>query len=117
MQHNSPPRFEVVPDRKKNAWDLPENLHEFVKTNFDHYLPDPAVKETILDKIPIPDRIGNAKTNDDYLKEMLYEAKRTKVIEHDKNLEKIQQKILNTMGPLGKLWVGVDEVKTSNRSG
>ena len=53
------------------------------------------------------------KVIDDYLKEMLWEAKKSRELEQDQSLEKIQQKVLNIMEPLSKLWVGVDEVKSS----
>ena len=42
---------------------------------------------------------------------MLLEAKKPRELEQDQSLKKIQQKILNIMGPLSKLWFGVDEVK------
>ena len=51
------------------------------------------------------------KAIDDYLKEMVIEAKKSRELEQDRSLEKIQQQVLNIMGPLSKLWVGVDEIK------
>ena len=57
------------------------------------------------------------KAVEDYLKEMLLEAKKSGELEQNCNLEKIQQKVINIVGLLSKLWVGVDEVKCSRKSG
>ena len=48
---------------------------------------------------------------------MLLDTKRSRELDHNRDLEKIQQKVLNIMGPLSKLWVGMDEVKCSGKSG
>ena len=48
---------------------------------------------------------------------MLLEANKSRELEQHRSLEKIQQKVLNIMGPLSKLWVRVDEVKCSGKSG
>ena len=47
---------------------------------------------------------------------MLLEAKKSRELEQDWSLDKIQQKLLNIIGPLSKLWM-VDEVKCSRKSG
>ena len=60
--------------------------------------------------------MGDPKAIDDYLKKMLLEAKKSKVLEQDRGLEKNPAKVLNIVGPLSKLWVGVDEVKCSRKS-
>ena len=74
------------------------------------------VKKTILDDNPVPEIMGGPKVIDDYLKEMLWEAKKSKELEQGQSLENIQQKVLNIMEPVSKLWVGVDEVKCSGKS-
>ena len=66
---------------------------------------------------PVPESIRGRKAIDDYLKEMLLEAKTSRELEQDRSLEKTQQKVLNIMEPLSKLWVGVDKVKCSEKSG
>ena len=65
----------------------------------------------------MPENMGGPKTINDYLKEMLLEAKKSRELEQDRSLEKIQQKVLNNTGPLSNLWVGVDGVKCSGKSG
>ena len=42
---------------------------------------------------------------------MLIEAKTSLDIKQDRRLERIQQKVLN-MGPLAKLWFGIEEFKS-----
>ena len=65
----------------------------------------------------MPENMGGPRTINDYLKEMLLEAKKSRELEQDRSLEKIQQKVLNNMGPLSNLWVEVDGVKCSGKSG
>lgn len=59
--------------------------------------------------------MGDPKTIDNYLKEMLLKAKISRELQQDWSLEKIKQKVLNIMGPLSKLRVGVDEVNCSGK--
>ena len=66
-----------------------------------------------MDSNSVPETMMGPKVIDDYLNEMLWEAKKSRELEQDQSLEKIQQKVLNIMEPLSKLWVGVDEVKSS----
>ena len=70
-----------------------------------------------LDDIPVPENIEDPKAINDYLKDMLLEAKKPRELEQDQGLEKIRQKVLNIIRPLSKLWVGVDKVKCSGKSG
>ena len=48
---------------------------------------------------------------------MLIEAKKSKNVEQDQRLTRIQQKVLNIMGSLSKLWVGVVKVKSLGKLG
>ena len=89
----------------------------YVIEHFEKYIEKSDVQETILDDNPVLGNIGGPKTIDDYLKETLLEAKKSTELEQDRNLEKIQQKVLNIIGPLSKLWFGVDKIKCSGKSG
>ena len=89
----------------------------YVIEHFEKYIKESDLQETMLDDNPVPEKIGGPKTIDDYLKEMLLEANKSRELEQDRTLEKIQQKVLNIMGPLSKLWVVMDEVKCSGKSG
>ena len=94
-------RFEVILGKSKIAWDLPESMLGYVQ----------SILKNILNDYPVPESMEGRKTIDDYLKEMVIEAKKSRELEQDRSLEKIQQQVLNIMGPLSKLWVGVDEIE------
>ena len=89
----------------------------YVIEHFEKYIKETDVHETILDDNLVPENMVGPKAIDDCLKEMLPEAKKSRELEQDQSLEKIRQKILNIMGPLSKLWVGMDEIKCSGKSG
>ena len=89
----------------------------YVIEHFEKYIKESDLQETMLDDNPVPEKMGGPKAIDDYLKEMLLEANKSRELEQDRTLEKIQQKVLNIMKPLSKLWVVMDEVKCSGKSG
>ena len=110
-------RFEVIPGKSKNAWYLPESMLGYVIEHFEKYIKETDVQETILDDNPLPENMRGRKDIDNYLKKIILEAKKPRKLEQDRSLEKIQQKVLNIMGPLSKLRVGVDEDNCSGKSG
>ena len=80
----------------------------YVIEHFEKYIKETDVQETILDDNLVPENMGGSKAIDDYLKEMLLEAKKSRELEQDRSLEKIQQKVLN----MGR----VDEAKSCGKS-
>ena len=62
----------------------------YVIENFEKYIKESDVQETILDDYPVPENMGGPKAIDDYLTEMLLEVKKPKELEQDRGLEKIQ---------------------------
>ena len=103
----------MVPESSKNAWDLPDHLLSWLEEKCNTYIPDNLIQKTILDGNPVPSNVGAPKTMDDYLKEMLIEARKSKEMDKDKTLGKIQRKVMNVFGPLSKIWNEVDLMKSS----
>ena len=62
----------------------------YVIEHFEKWIKETDVQETILDDNPVPENMGGPKAIDDYLKEMLLEAKKSRELEQDRSLEKIQ---------------------------
>ena len=89
----------------------------YVIEHFEKYIKETDVQETLLDDNPLPGNMRGRKDIDNYLKKIILEAKKPRKLEQDRSLEKIQQKVLNIMGPLSKLRVGVDEDNCSGKSG
>ena len=53
---------------------------------------------------------------DDYLQELLKQKKRPQDIAIDNTLEKVQDKVLDIMGTLSKLWVMPEQVNAGSGS-
>ena len=67
-------------------------------------------------KTPRPENFDPVKRLNDYLQKLLKQKKRLQDIAIDKTLEKVQDKVLDIMGPLSKLWVMVEQVNSGSGS-
>ena len=84
--------------------------------NSEKYIPEKDVKEAILIKTPRPEHFDSVKKLDDNLQERLKQKKRSQDSVIDNILEKVQDKLLNIMGPLSKLWVMIEQVNSGSGS-
>ena len=50
-------RFEVIPGKSKNAWDLPESMLAYVIEHFEKYIKKSDIQEIILDDNPVPENM------------------------------------------------------------
>ena len=67
-------------------------------------------------KTPRPENLDPVKKLDDYLQELLNQKKRPQDIVIDNTLEKVQDKLLDIMGPLSKLLVMIEQVNSGSGS-
>ena len=74
-----------------------------MQTIIQKYIPEKDVKEVILIKPSRPENLDSVKKLDDYLQELLKQKKRPQDIVTDNTLEKVQDKVLDIMGPLSKM--------------
>ena len=65
-----------------------------------------------MNKNPIPRHVHPPKKMDDFMKELLLEKRNHFEIMSDTNLVKLQQKLLDVMGPLSKIWTTAESAKT-----
>ena len=84
--------------------------------NSEKYIPEKDVKEAILIKTTRPEHFDSVKKLDDNLQERLKQKKRSQDSVIDNILEKVQDKLLNIMGPLSKLWVMIEQVNSGSGS-
>ena len=96
--------FEIVSEKDMYKWKLPKGLAKFVNKHFEEYIPDSDLKDQVLTELPIPANIDSVKKLDDFLKDLLKEKRKFNEQNLDNIFEKFQQKILDAMGPLSKLW-------------
>ena len=66
-----------------------------------------------MNKNPIPRNVHPPKQMDDFMRELLLEKRNHFEIVSDTNLVKLQQRLLDVMGPLSKIWTTVESAKNS----
>ena len=110
-------RFRIITEEEEYKWSLPQDMASYANDNSEKYIPEKDVKEAILIKTPRPENLDPPKKLDDYLQELLKQKKRSQDIVIDNTLEKVQDKVLNIVGPLLKLWVMVEQVNSGSASG
>ena len=108
--HND--RFEVISENEKFKWKLPKCIANCPKKYFEEYVPEDSLKEAILFPNPVPDNLDNVKKLDDFLRDILKEKRKTNKQNIENVLEKLQQKTVDVIGPLSKLWNILEETKS-----
>ena len=122
--NNTPPKHEgdeyVCFNTKTKAChklDLTKHMVKYVNDKFTTYVKDKSIHETVLDSNPVPS-IDCLKTPavDDYMDEIFETLGKSYGRENDNNLSKVQSRLTNVMGPLGKLWLTLEKVRTGESS-
>ena len=104
-------RFTVASNKSQKDWKLPSEMKKYARKNFNSHISDKELEESILDDNPVPSNFMVPRALDVFFKEFLEEGGKHGVVQNDKSLMKSQQHIINIMGPLGKLWNYIEEVK------
>lgn len=99
--------FKIVPKADQNKWKLSSEMADYANQMFEEHLSDNDVKEKVLVDYPVPSNLDQVKTLDDFMKALLNNSSACK---KDSLLERIQQKIVDVMGPFSKLWKGLEDV-------
>ena len=88
-------------------------MEAYLNDKFTHYVKDKAIQESVLDSNPLPEvkRLNTPKV-DDYLGEIFEYLDKSYGKGSDSTLCKTQARISNVMGPLSKLWLNLQEVRT-----
>ena len=92
---------------------LSKDMINYLHEQFSTYLKDKILKETILQSNPVPnvDCLTTPEI-DDYLGEIFESLGRSYGRSSDTGLSRVQTRISNIMGPLGKLWLALEDVRT-----
>jgi len=92
---------------------LSQGMEEYLNDKFTHYVKDKTIQESVLVSNPLPEvKCLNTPKVDDYLGEIFESLNKSYGKESDSTLSKTQSRISNVMGPLGKLWLNLEEVRT-----
>ena len=73
------------------------------------------IKNSILNLNPLPSNITGPAALDDYIRGLLVEQRKISPIIDDKSASKLQQKVVNVLGPLAKLWAILQSALTSQQ--
>ena len=80
---------------------LPSSTPDYASLYFENYILDKDTNEKILMENPPPSNLKKIPVPDDFVKALLVSQT---AITTDHQMEKFQEKFLNAMGPLSRLW-------------
>ena len=103
-------RFKITSEEEENAWTLPEEMLEYVNEQFENYINEKDLKESILSLHPIPSNMRKVKKLDIFLQELMKDGKKKSELELEALYEKLQQRLFTVMGSLGRIWRSVDQL-------
>ena len=103
-------RFKIITEEEEHQWSIPEGMEAYIRENFERYIPEKKIKEAILTRNPRPNNLVPVKKLDEYLHTLMKEKRKYQELTVEATLKKIQNRNLDVMGPLAKLWLAVDKV-------
>ena len=112
-------RFDPSSEQERRSWYLPVSIEAYLLSNFRKYIKHATLQETtVLDQHPVPNSLAKLypKKLDSFIKNSLSKRKKIRQAEEDRNLEKIQKRGVNIMGPLSWIWMRVNSMKESTSS-
>ena len=103
-------RFKVKSTENQFKWLLLEEMAEYENNHFQTFLPEKRVHDLILMENPIPSNVDQPKTVDNFIVPLM--SKNETAVEL--SLENVQQKIVNVMRPLARVWKALEDVKNDS---
>ena len=84
-------------------------MSSYVLNNFSKYIKDTSLQKIMLEKHPVPETTSSTFPNklDKFIKDWLTDQKKNKEVKHDKSLERVQKRVVNIVGHLSKIWLGL----------
>ena len=94
-------------------WQLPSSLSEYVNKQFSDFTDDATLEESILAHNPVAENVKALKAPkaDTYLNDIFKTSNRPLDLQVDEGLRRVQQRLLNTMGPVTKVWALIDAIR------
>ena len=98
-------RFDPTGGKDEQSWHLLRGQGAFTNKYFSEYVGESAIKESILKSCPKPstDALKPLVLDSDII-DLLPGPSQTPIKHGDGSFKRIQVRLLDTMGPLGKLW-------------
>ena len=104
-------RFQIISKAESHKWDLPGEIADYVNHQFEYFIPEKDVEENLLILQPVHENVRGVKKLDDFVKCIIGQS--AQVLNQDATMEKFQQKILDVLGPLSRLWNGLEYIKNA----
>ena len=105
-------RFNPLVRRKENEWKLSEGQEGFCNQYFSEYVSEVAIKDSILKSVPKPSlAVFNTSKLDPDIVDLLPHESKTPISMVDGGFRRVQGRLLDTMGPLAKLWSRLEAAK------
>ena len=86
-------------------------MTDYANLHFKYCIPDKDNNEKILTENPVPSNLQEVPVLDDFVKTLLVSQT---VITTDHQMEKFHEKNLQVMGPLSRLWKGLEDVRNES---
>ena len=102
-------RFQTCSSQSQYKWSLSEDMLSYVLKQFHSFIPDAELEDSILKCNSIPSNVSPPAPLDNFLRGVLEENHKYLQMREDKFLQKMQQKVLNVLGPLSKIWQKIED--------
>ena len=112
-EDNSPKsyRFQIISKSESHKWELLGEMADYANHQFQCFVQEKDVEENLLVLQPVPENVRGVKKLDDFVKSIM--GQDAQVLKQDAIMEKFQQKILDVLGPLSRLWKGLEDIKNA----
>ena len=86
-------------------------MADYANHQFQCFVQEKDVEENLLVLQPVPENVRGVKKLDDFVKSIM--GQDAQVLKQDAIMQKFQQKILDVLGPLSRLWKGLEDIKNA----
>ena len=99
----------------RNKLELSRDMQRYLHEKLTSYVKDKEIQESVFETNPIPEvKCLKSPKVDDYLDEIFEPLGKSYGRESDGILSKSQTRINNVMGPLGRFWLNLENVRTGD---
>ena len=81
----------------------------YILRQFHSFIPDGELEDSILKHNPVPYNVSPPTPLDEFLRRVLEENHKYLQMQEDKLLQKMQQKVLNVLGLMLKIWQKIED--------
>ena len=104
-------RFQSCSSQSQYELSLSEDMLSYVLKQFHSFIPDAELEDSILKYNLIRSNVTPPAPLHDFLRVVLEENQKYLQMQEDKLLQKMQQNVLNVLGPLSKIWQKIEDSK------